>query len=208
MNEAAETRIDNLREAHAWVGAAQKRIEQLEKKLAEMTRRRDTWKAKAEGYDAVRLALREKVGSPWPPHMSRIIWAGIAADEKKRADDAEANLSELTGILEGWGDQMRLDAELMQHTKAKLAEVEATLQSERGAAWEVADSAWKRRAEAAEAAIPRAYQMGLDAAALGLIARDKEVYGGLYEWEARQMGNYIRAIQPPADLVERVKGGE
>ena len=120
MNEAAETRIDNLREAHAWVGAAQKRIEQLEKKLAEMTRRRDTWKAKAEGYDAVRLALREKVGSPWPPHMSRIIWAGIAADEKKRADDAEANLAECAEIIETFRGQMRLDAEWMRHAQAQL----------------------------------------------------------------------------------------
>ena len=68
------------------------RIEALEAALAEMTRRRDEWRKKAEGYDAVRLALREKVGSPWPPHMSRLLWAGIAADEKKRADDAEAAL--------------------------------------------------------------------------------------------------------------------
>jgi hypothetical protein len=57
-----------------------------------MTRRRDEWRKKAEGYDAVRRALREKVGSPWPPSMSRLLWAGIAADEKQRADDAEAAL--------------------------------------------------------------------------------------------------------------------
>lgn len=59
----------------------------------EARRRRDEWRKKAEGYDAVRLALREKVGYPWPPHMSRVLWAGIAADEKKRADDAEAKLA-------------------------------------------------------------------------------------------------------------------
>lgn len=67
--------------------------------LAEMTRRRDAWQAKAEGYDAVRLALREKVGTPWPPNMSRLLWAGIAADEKKRADDAEADLTEARAAL-------------------------------------------------------------------------------------------------------------
>jgi hypothetical protein len=66
-------------------------VEALRAELAEMTRRRDEWRKKAEGYDAVRLALREKVGSPWPPHLSRLLWAGIAADEKKRADDAEAD---------------------------------------------------------------------------------------------------------------------
>ena len=76
---------DRAREASA-------RIESLEAALAEMTRRRDEWRKKAEGFDAVRLALREKVGTPWPPHMSRLLWAGIAADEKKRADDAEAAL--------------------------------------------------------------------------------------------------------------------
>ena len=68
------------------------RIESLEAALSEMTRRRDEWRKKAEGFDAVRLALRAKVGTPWPPHMSRLLWAGIAADEKKRADDAEAAL--------------------------------------------------------------------------------------------------------------------
>lgn len=67
----------------------------LKAELAEARRRRDAWKSKAEGYDEVRLALREKVGTPWPPNMSRILWAAIAADEKKRADDAEAERDRL-----------------------------------------------------------------------------------------------------------------
>ena len=80
--------------ATAWdaISAKNARIEALEAALDEMTRRRDEWRKKAEGFDAVRLALREKVGTPWPPNMSRLLWAGIAADEKKRADDAEAAL--------------------------------------------------------------------------------------------------------------------
>ena len=61
----------------------------------EATRRRDAWKAKADGFDAVRLALREKVGAPWPPSLSRVLWAGIAADEKARADAAEAVIARL-----------------------------------------------------------------------------------------------------------------
>jgi len=69
--------------------------EALEAELVEARRRRDAWKAKAEGYDEVRLALREKVGTPWPPSLSRTLWAGIAADEKKRADDAEAEVERL-----------------------------------------------------------------------------------------------------------------
>ena len=91
----AATPVSLLREAAD-------RIEVLEAALEEMTRRRDEWRKKAEGYDAVRLALREKVGAPWPPNISRLPWAGIAADEKKRGDDAEAALAkadELAGLL-------------------------------------------------------------------------------------------------------------
>lgn len=64
--------------------------------LTEMTRRRDEWKAKADGYDKVRLALRDaiagKFGEDDPRTMSRVIWAGVAADHKKRADDLQAAL--------------------------------------------------------------------------------------------------------------------
>lgn len=71
------------------------RIEALEAERDEARRRRDEWRKKAEGYDAVRKALREKVGAPWPPNLSRALWAGLAADEKKRADDAEAENAKL-----------------------------------------------------------------------------------------------------------------
>ncbi|MGV8955024.1 MAG: hypothetical protein ACOH2M_28260 [Cypionkella sp.] len=67
--------------------------------ISEITRRRDEWKAKCEGYEVIRLALREKVGAPWPPNMSRVLWAGIAADEKKRADDAEATIADMSARL-------------------------------------------------------------------------------------------------------------
>jgi hypothetical protein len=79
---------------------AQSEITALRAELSEARRRRDEWRAKAEGYDAVRKALREKVGDPWPPSLSRALWAGIAADEKKRADDAEAENTRLRGLLE------------------------------------------------------------------------------------------------------------
>lgn len=71
-------------------------IARLTAELAEMTRRRDEWRAKAEGYDAVRLALREATRDPGERNFSRVVWAGIAADEKKRADDAEAEIARLT----------------------------------------------------------------------------------------------------------------
>jgi len=79
--------------------AAEARIEELEAERDEARRRRDEWRQKAEGYDEVRQALREKVGTPWPPHLSRVLWAGIAADEKKRADDAEAREKRLRNAL-------------------------------------------------------------------------------------------------------------
>lgn len=75
--------------------------------IAEARRRRDEWRKKAEGYDAVCLALREKVGAPWPPHLSRVMWAGLAAAEKKRADDAEARIARLEAALREIAKQKR-----------------------------------------------------------------------------------------------------
>lgn len=74
--------------------------EALVKERDEAIRRRDAWKSKAEGYDAVRKALREKVGAPWPPNLSRALWAGIAADEKNRAEAAEAEVEKLREALQ------------------------------------------------------------------------------------------------------------
>ena len=73
--------------------------------LTEARRRRDEWMAKAQGFEEIRLALREKVGSPWPPHMSRLLWAGIAADQKARADEAEAEVARLQAGLATGEDQ-------------------------------------------------------------------------------------------------------
>lgn len=75
---------------------AQSLIAELRGEMDEARRRRDEWRKKAEGYDEVRLALREKVGAPWPPNMSRILWAGIAAAERTRAETAEAEVKRLT----------------------------------------------------------------------------------------------------------------
>jgi hypothetical protein len=74
-------------------------VRELKAQLKEMTRRRDEWRKRAEGFDAIRHALREKVGAPWPPNLSRALWAALAADEKKRADDAEAQLAEAREAL-------------------------------------------------------------------------------------------------------------
>jgi uncharacterized coiled-coil protein SlyX len=50
MSDAPETRINNLREAHAWIGAAQARIDELEAQLA-----------RAEGtLDEARMACSDR----------------------------------------------------------------------------------------------------------------------------------------------------
>ena len=105
LYEKAADRIEELEAAlataHDLDAISVDTVNRITADLAEMTRRRDEWRKKAEGYDAVRLALRQKVGTPWPPHMSRLLWAGIAADEKKRADDAEAALARALAQQEG-----------------------------------------------------------------------------------------------------------
>lgn len=73
--------------------ALQAQLAEVEAERDEARRRRDKWKVKAEGFDAVRRALREKVGEPWPPNLSRVMWAGIAADERARAGAAETALA-------------------------------------------------------------------------------------------------------------------
>ena len=62
--------------------ATERQLAEARAERDEARRRRDEWRKKAEGFDEVRLALREKVGASWPPNMSRALWAGIAADEK------------------------------------------------------------------------------------------------------------------------------
>ena len=93
------------------VDAAQAEIATLRAELAEMKRRRDEWQKKAEGFDTIRHALREKVGAPWPPNLSRGLWAALAADEKKRADDAEAELAAAREALGRIADMTDIEAD-------------------------------------------------------------------------------------------------
>ena len=88
----APRRYHNIRSADEYIAA-------LEDELAEARRRRDEWRRKAEGYDAVRAALHAKIGDPGPARLSKLIWVGLAASEKKRADDAEARIAELEAVI-------------------------------------------------------------------------------------------------------------
>ena len=59
-----------------------------------------------------------------------------------------------------------------------------------------------------EAAIPRAYQMGLDAAA-NRAEHERDLRGAVRNTDGLWTAiTAIRKLQPPADLVERAKGGE
>lgn len=144
--------IARLRELDGWVMlgahthlAAADRIEQLAatnealvKERDEAIRRRDAWKSKAEGYDAVRKALREKVGAPWPPNLSRALWAGIAADEKKRADDADAKLAKAADMMLSLIAMIQhaigpgKDVFIEPDTRRKLSDARATLAEIKG----------------------------------------------------------------------------
>ena len=93
--------------------------------------------------------------------------------------------------------------------QAKLAEVEAN-HKQMTEVLMAGGRELQARAQTAQAALPRAYQMGLDAAAEDCQTRgDAEAvdYG-----MRRCTQNYyrardsIRTLQPPADLAERVKG--
>ena len=103
------------------------RCDALEAELAEARRRRDAWKAKAEDYDRIRAALRKKVGAPWPPSLSRSLWAALAADQKKRADDAEAENARLREAL------VRIE-DLTQHNMGMNAAEETYVNREASAA--------------------------------------------------------------------------
>lgn len=78
-------------------------------------------------------------------------------------------------------------------------------------------TALQARAEAAEAALPRAWERGRDdAAGVFWTAKDEDDYsywGGdanAHAVRTNLMGKQrsIRALTPPADLTDRVKGGE
>ncbi len=75
------------------------RAQAAERDLAEARRRRDEWRAKAEGYDDVCRALREKIGDPPPAQLSRFLWAGVAAMERRRAEAAERERDEARALI-------------------------------------------------------------------------------------------------------------
>jgi hypothetical protein len=58
--------------------------------LSEMTRRRDEWRAKAEGYDELANAVRAGIEEAGDRNLSRLFLRGALVDSEKRLADAEA----------------------------------------------------------------------------------------------------------------------
>jgi len=114
----------------------------------------------------------------------------IADLQKKLAEvEAELDLMKTAGIIE-LAIRNPSVSEYMHHWERRAEAAEAKL-AKVIKKWSAAES----EAYDLRAAIPCAYQMVLDAAAERADDEEDISFG-------------IRAIQPPADLVERAKGGE
>jgi hypothetical protein len=68
--------------------------------LSEMTRRRDEWRAKAEGYDELANAVRAGIEEAGDRNLSRLFLRGALVDSEKRLADAEAERDALRAQLE------------------------------------------------------------------------------------------------------------
>lgn len=107
------------------------RAEAAEAERDEARRRRDEWRKKAAGIEAMERALREKIGNPPPPQMSRFLWAGLAAAETRRADAAEAQLREarMQAISDDAQEQMNLEAAHAKGREEALREAAALIEN-------------------------------------------------------------------------------
>lgn len=66
------------------------RAERAEAALAEMTRRRDTWREKAKDVDVLRAAVRAGIKEAGPANLSRIFLRGALAESERRLAETEA----------------------------------------------------------------------------------------------------------------------
>ena len=74
-------------------------IARLEADLAESNRRRDGWKEKAEGYDALAAAVRAKIGTDNRVSMSRVVLTGALYEAESRVKARDAVIAQLVGAL-------------------------------------------------------------------------------------------------------------
>ena len=96
------------------------RIEALERERDEARRRRDEWKAKAEGYDELAAAVRAKIKDE-PITMSRLLLRAALIEANRRAEAAADRIEALTEQC----DAARRDA---VEAEAYATELEAKLE--------------------------------------------------------------------------------
>ncbi len=82
--------------------AALARVAELEAKLAEMTRRRDAWKARApdiQEFNALREAVRKGINDAGDRDLSRVFLRGALVERNKTIAELEAKLAEAERLL-------------------------------------------------------------------------------------------------------------
>jgi len=77
---------------HLTLPAAMAEVARLRAELAEMTRRRDEWSAKAKGYDALWAAVRAGIDDAGDRNLSRVFLRGALVESERSLSAASAAL--------------------------------------------------------------------------------------------------------------------
>jgi len=75
---------------HLTLPDAMAEVIRLRAELAEMTRRRDEWSAKAKGYDALRAAVRARMAQAGSRSFSRVALRGALVESERSLSAARA----------------------------------------------------------------------------------------------------------------------
>lgn len=73
-------------------------VRELRDQLAEMTRRRDEWRAKAEGYDDLRAAVRKGIAGAGDRNLSRVFLRGAMVELQAQVADLTHALQVINGM--------------------------------------------------------------------------------------------------------------
>jgi len=75
---------------HLTLPDARAEVARLRLDIAEMTRRRDEWRAKCDGYDALRAAVRVGIDEAGDRNLSRVFLRGALLERDLTLSDARA----------------------------------------------------------------------------------------------------------------------
>lgn len=102
--------------------AAHARVAELEAQLAEMTRRRNAWKARApdiKEFNALREAVRKGINDAGDRDLSRVFLRGALVERNKTIAELEAERDEFSTIAKAAEDKLA-DAQEMQFAMLSL----------------------------------------------------------------------------------------